>query len=55
MNWVNVFKNLAKFIKTTLPFLYNFGEVPIVDNLLEKCTWICKYLQYRHVFFYYSE
>ena len=43
---------LAKFKINQSSFLYNFGEGPIVENLLKKCTWICKYLQYRHVSFY---
>ena len=35
-------------------FIY-FGKVPIVPTVMEKCRRICKYLQYRHVQFYYNE
>ena len=38
-----------------MTFLYIFGEVPIVPNVMEKCRGICKYLQYQHVSVYYSD
>ena len=33
-------------------FWYIFGKFAIVYTVMEKCTWICTYLQYRHVSFY---
>ena len=36
-------------------FLYIFAAVPIVPAIMERCKWICKYVQYRHLSFYDSD
>ena len=36
----------------SVTFWYIFGELPIVHTVMERCTWIYKYLQYSHVSFY---
>ena len=31
--------------------MYIFCEVPIVPTIMERCRWICKYVQYRYLAF----
>ena len=50
-----IYKYWLSLNETQVISLYNFGEVPIVPTVLEKCRDRCKYLQYRHVSFSYSE
>ena len=50
-----IYKVWVSSQQTHINFLYIFGEFPIVPTVMEKCRWRCKYLQYRHVTFYYGE
>ena len=49
-----IYKYWLSLNQTQVISLYNFGEVPVV-TVLEKYRERCKYLQYRHVSFSYSE
>ena len=47
-----IYKYWLSLNETQVISLYNFGEVPIVPTVLEKCRERCKYLQYKTCFIF---
>ena len=47
-----MYKFWISSLEISVTFWYIFGKFPIVHTVMERCPWICTYLQYQHVSFY---